>query len=844
MKNRIFILVIQILWFLNIQAQSIESFVTSTIDPDCFILASQGTTVPVLGDNADFSGVKLAISNLLTDFKNVTGTLTPFYNEIPLQYKKILIIGTVGKSKYINQLIGSGLINNDEIEGKNEKFIIQTIKNPLAGIDEALVIAGSDKRGTIYGIYELSRQIGVSPWYFWADTPIRKSQNIYIKNGKYTEGEPTVRYRGIFINDEAPALTTWVKDNYGGFNHQFYEKVFELVLRLKGNFVWPAMWGSAFFDDDTLNGSLADEMGIVISTSHHEPMGRAHNEWRRYGSGNWDYTTNSKNLNDFWREGLKRMKDWETVVTIGMRGDGDEPMSDESNIDLLEKIVSNQREIISQVTGKDAKNVPQVWALYKEVQDYYDQGMRVPDDVTLLLCDDNWGNIRKLPDLHAPKRQGGYGMYYHFDYVGGPRNYKWLNVSQVQRIWEQMNLSWQYGVDRIWVVNVGDLKPMEYPISFFLDMAWNPAAFNADNLFDHTVAFCEEQFGGNYPREAARLINLYTKYNRRVTPELLDANTYSLQNYNEFEKVVTEYQNLLLNAFRLYNLMPAQYRDTYDQLVLFPIQAMANLYEMYFAVAKNRDLIKDGNPEANIWAAKVKDCFRRDSLLTVHYHKDISGGKWNHMMDQVHIGYTYWQQPPRNSMPDVQTIPETDCKGLKGVFLESEGCISIESTHYSRLINTKDVKWLVIPDLGRTCSAITTAPVIHTSQTDASNSASLEYDIELQSTGAATLTLYLSPTLNFNENRGLSYAISIDKGTEQVVNFNQKYDQQLHDTWLANSIIESKTKHFISTPGMHTIRYRAIDPGIVLQKLVLDTGGVLPSFLGPPESKQSFRGMN
>lgn len=844
MKKRVFIIVIHILWFLNIQAQSIESFVTSTFDPECFVLTSQGKTVPVLVDYADFPGVHLAVTNLLADFKNVTAAQPPYYNEIPEQSNKLLIIGTVGKSKYIDKLIQSGRINKDEIEGKNEKFIIQTIKNPLAGINEALVIAGSDKRGTIYGIYELSRQIGVSPWYYWADTPIPKSQNICIKNGKYTDGEPVVRYRGIFINDEAPALTAWANANYGGFNHQFYEKVFELVLRLKGNFIWPAMWGSAFFDDDPKNGSLADEMGIVIGTSHHEPMGRAHEEWRRYGKGSWDYTRNADNLKEFWRGGVSRMKDWETLVTIGMRGDGDEPMTDSSNINLLEKIVSDQREIISKVTGKKAKDVPQVWALYKEVQDYYDQGMRVPDDVTLLLCDDNWGNVRKLPDLQAPKRPGGYGMYYHFDYVGGPRNYKWLNVSQVQRIWEQMNLTWQYGVDRIWIVNVGDIKPMEYPISFFLDMAWNPGAFNADNLFEHTVAFCEEQFGGNYPRETARLINLYTKYNRRVTPELLDANTYNLQNYNEFDKVVTQYQNLLLDAFRLYNLMPAQYRDTYDQLVLYPIQAMANLYEMYFAVAKNRDLFKEGNPEANIWAAKAKDCFLRDSLLTVHYNKDISGGKWDHMMDQVHIGYTYWQQPPRNSMPIVQTIPETDCKARKSVFLESGGCISIESIHYSRLINTKDVKWEIIPDLGKTCSAITTIPVVHASQNDASNSACLEYDIELQSTGDATLTLFLSPTLNFNENRGLRYAVSIDNDLEQVVNFNQKYDQQLHDTWLANSIIESKTKYFISTPGLHTIRYRAIDPGIVLQKLVLDTGGVLPSYLGPPESKKSFIEVN
>ena len=214
--------------------------------------------------------------------------------------------------------------------------------------------------------------------------------------------------------------------------------MFELILRLKGNFLWPAMWGNAFFDDDPLNGQLADEYGIVMSTSHHEPMGRAHSEWKRYGQGAWNYNKNPKALQNFWKGGMERMKNYETVVTVGMRGDGDEPMSEESDIALLQKIVKDQRRIISEVTGKKAEEAPQVWALYKEVQDYYDKGMRVPDDITLLLCDDNWGNVRKLPDLNAKLRKGGYGMYYHFDYVGGPRNYKWINVSQVQRIWEQM----------------------------------------------------------------------------------------------------------------------------------------------------------------------------------------------------------------------------------------------------------------------------------------------------------------------------------------------------------------------------------------------------------------------
>ena len=268
-----------------------------------------------------------------------------------------------------------------------------------------------------------------------------------------------------------------------------------------------------------------------------------------------------------------------------MRGDGDEPMSENANISLLQNIVKDQRKIIEKVTGKKASETPQVWALYKEVQDYYDKGMRVPDDITLLLCDDNWGNVRKLPELDARPRKGGYGMYYHFDYVGAPRNSKWINVTQIQRTWEQMTLTYDYGVREIWVVNVGDFKPMEYPITFFLDLAWDPHRFNENNLFEHTRKFCEQQFGPEYACEAARLIDNYSKYNRFVTPEMLNDKTYSLDNYNEWKKVKDAYSALALDALKLYYLMPQDRRDTFDQLVLFPIQACSNLYDMYYALA-------------------------------------------------------------------------------------------------------------------------------------------------------------------------------------------------------------------------------------------------------------------
>ena len=790
-----------------------------------FPLVVNSKPVNILTDAQDDKGVLRAVADLKDDFRKVSG-VTPAERT----GKQVIIIGTAGKSAIIDQLIQNGKIPAQELKGKTEKYIISTVSNPAEGIESALVIAGSDKRGTIYGVYELSSQIGVSPWYYWADVPVAKQENLYVKPGSYTDGEPAVRYRGIFLNDEAPALSGWSKVTFGGFNHQFYEKVFELILRLKGNFLWPAMWGSAFYDDDPLNGALADEYGIVIGTSHHEPMGRAHDEWRRYGKGEWNYDKNPEVLRNFWTEGMDRMKNFETVVTVGMRGDGDEPMSEKSDISLLEKIIKDQRNIITKITGKKAEQTPQVWALYKEVQDYYDKGMRVPDDVTLLLCDDNWGNVRKLPNLNAPKRKGGYGIYYHFDYVGGPRNSKWINISPIPRVWEQMNLTYQYGVDKIWVVNVGDLKPMEYSISFFLDMAWNPNRFNPDNLSLHTEQWCAQQFGEKYAKESARMINLYPKYNRRVTPETLDDKTYSLENYNEFERVTNDYKELALEALRLYNQMDPEYRDAFDQLVLFPINACSNLYEMYYAVAKNKQYAANQDVRANAWADKAKTCFERDSLLTIHYNQQIAGGKWAHMMDQTRIGYTDWQQPPFNIMPKVEYIAASSKTPL---FIEKNGYVSMEAEHYSRLQNGQAIAWKAIPDLGKTLSGMTTFPVTATPAPN--DSVYLEYDMQLQSEGKCQLTVFLSPTLNFNANVGLRYAVSFDGGKEQIVNFNGIYRGELGQ-WQAEGIIKATTEHELSG-GKHVLRFRVLDPGIVLQKIVLDTGGLKPSYLGAPESE-------
>ncbi|MBV9880108.1 MAG: glycosyl hydrolase 115 family protein, partial [Gemmatirosa sp.] len=547
-------------------------------------------------------------------------------------------------------------IDVSAITGKWESFFLQTVDNPLPGIKQALVIVGSDKRGTIYGIYDLSQQIGVSPWVWWADVPVKRQASLYVLPGRRAESGPVVKYRGIFINDEAPNFSGWTAEKFGGANHLAYEKMFELILRMKGNYLWPAMWGRAFADDDSISPRLADEYGIVMGTSHHEPLTRAQAEWARYGKGPWDYEKNDSTLRAFWRGGMERMGTRENVVTVGMRGDGDMPMTQGTAIGLLERIVRDQRQIIADVTHKPATETPQMWALYKEVQDYYDKGMRVPDDVTLLFSDDNWGNIRRLPNAKDRMRPGGFGVYYHFDYVGGPRSYKWINTNPIARVWEQMHLAHEMGANRIWVVNVGDLKPMEMPIQFFLDYAWNPEAIPAERLPEWTRRWAAQQFGEANASDVADVVTTTLKYAGRRKPELLDTATYSLTNFREAETVVAQYDTLRARAERIGRALPKASQDAYYELVLHPVLAAANLHALYYTVARNRQYAQQGRARTNDLADSARALFDRDAEITRYYNSELAGGKWSHMMDQTHIGYVSWSDPQRNVMPRVDVI--------------------------------------------------------------------------------------------------------------------------------------------------------------------------------------------
>ena len=784
------------------------------------LLINGNDKVEIYMDANDCRGVSYAANALVKDIRNVSGSQAT----ITSNRKATILVGTIGHSAAIDQLIKQKRINGNLLKGKREKFIITVVDNQL-------VIAGSDRRGTIYGIYELSQQMGVSPWYDWADVPVEHHDSIFVNRGTYTDGEPAVRYRGIFLNDEAPCLTSWVKNTYGTEygDHRFYQRVFELVLRLRGNMMWPAMWGWAFYADDAENEKTADEMGVVMSTSHHEPMARNHQEYarNRKGWGPWNYQKNKANLQKFFREGIERMKGTEQIVTIGMRGDGDEAMSAEADTKLMSQIINDQRKIIADVTGRKASETPQVWALYKEVLDYYDKGMKVPDDVTLLLCDDNWGNVRRVPNAQERKHKGGWGLYYHVDYVGAPRNSKMLNVTPVQNPWEQLTLAYENGIDRLWILNVGDLKPMEYPISQFMDMAWNPHKYSVDNITRHTRDWCAQQFGESQADEAARIQNLVCKYNGRCTPEMLDKSTYSLEN-GEWQEVVNQYLQLEADALRQYNSLPASYHDAYRQIILFPIELMSNLHQMYFAQAQNHALYKQKNPKANIWADECERLFKRDSLICDVYNHKMSGGKWNGMMTQKHIGYKSWNDDfEKDTCPELFRVSASEAP----VISEHNGVVEIEAPFFASKTDAapegkekEGAKWVQIPFMGKSLAGMTLMPY-----TKGVKGASLSYQFKMEPR-KVRIHVIIKSTLDYQNKGGMTYGVSVDGAEPIHVNFNHNLNEKpenIYDIYyptVATRIIDKVIEVELpaTADGVHTLTLTPNDPAIIFEKIVVD----------------------
>jgi hypothetical protein len=950
--------------------------------PGRFPLVAAGRAAPIVVDGDDYAGVTRVAGDLRADLERATGVQPGLITSEGTGLKReVIIVGTLGRSALIDRLAATKKIDTRGIAGKWETSLQQVVENPLPGVRRAFVIAGSDQRGTIFGVYDVSKRIGVSPWHFWDDVPVPHAEALYALPGRHTQGTPKVKYRGFFVNDENPATGTWAPQYFGpgkapgytgGLNAGYYAKVFETMLRLKANYLWPAVWGRAFAEDDPANHETASRYGVVMGTSHEAPMMRGIEEWNRHakaavrdangtivtpgsdpygGTGEWSFRRNRDAIVAYWRDGARRMKEqaFEGVVTLGMRGNGDVSLPDGDGIDLMSSIIDTQRQILAEFGLQEA---PQVQTLYKEVQRYWDKGYQPPDDVTVVFCDDNWGNMRKLPHGGLPQRAGGYGLYYHFDYVGDGRNYKWVDTTNLVNTWEQLRLAYTKGVDRLWVVNVGDLKNEELPTQFFLDYAWNPDAIPVSGLGEWERDYAAQNFGAEKAGPIAGILAEYGRLQSRRKPELLnrrisgdavtvvyhdEENPYSLTAYREMDRVVAEWRALARLSERLRKRIPAAAQQAYFHLVDYQIQASANLYELRRAQFTNIRYAGQGRAATNDLAAEAEARFAEDQALSDRYNT----GKWAGWQTQPKIGYgnaarynnAGWQQPQTDNhvaLPDEiyphlkrievpsaasmgvddllaelnpwQAQPEQFFeiynkgttafdyrittgqkwltvtpaagrvdqqvrvavtvdwrrapKGLTTVpitidgpdgsqivrasvrnpaqrpvgFAEADGHVAINADHYDRRTGA----WELLPKIGKVGNGMVAM----------SGNGRLQYRVTLTTAGPVKISAHLSPRNNVLPTTGLKYAISLDGQPAQTVDViaaTGADDTGMNRQWARNTsdnVNVTTTTHVVESPGVQTLTFEAVDPTVILQRLVIDTGGVRQSYLGPPESRR------
>ncbi len=812
-----------------------------------FCIAKDGKAATIIVDDNDWKGVIRAARDLSDDVRKVTGVSASLNDkgeptvdgrrESQMKNDKpSIIVGTIGKSKLIDKLIKQKKIDVKKVKGQWESYLIDVI-------DGNLVIAGSDKRATIYGIYDISERIGVSPWYWMADVPVKHQDELYYDGGRFVQPSPKVKYRGIFINDEWPSFGGWCTNKFGGVNSKAYAHIFELLLRLKANYFWPAMWATAFNEDDPESPRLADEMGIVMGTSHHEPMMRSHQEYlrRKEQVGPWDYATNKECVDQFFREGMERNKNYDNLVTIGMRGDGDVAMGkgdDTENMKTLGKVIEGQRKIIKDIYGRpDA--VPQLWAIFTEVQRYYDAGFTVPDDVTLLLCDNNWGYIRRKGRDFERKRKGGLGLYYHIDMNGGPWNDRWVNTTTIPKLREQLNLAYKSGIDRIWIINVGDLKPKEMPIDFIMHYAWNPDAIQPGDEQTWLEGFTRSIFGDQFAKETADIIARYSKYNLWRKPEV---QIPGLFNYEEMLHLNNLWQSLVLRCEALKEQIPAEAQDAFYQLVYYPAVASAGVAQIYNAATMGDSLT-------------INYLMEKDQRLTDYYNKVLAGGKWDGIMQDNHIGYTQWSIPDKNYHPMTLGFKVTHNLNPSNDTKE----YSIPACQYTN----KDDAWIFLPDLGRGKGCMGAKDVMRPSD-ESGKGPSLEYDVELTEDGR--LAIGILPTQDVLPARGLRLGVQIDDQPLQIIDARQGLHDEFREYTPQNLSISKVLKplpprnhlslsgyvngrqqprrtevfdnlrwletQFQVTPGLHKLKLMMVDPEIVVEQIVVNPDDNHYSYFG------------
>ena len=800
-----------------------------------FCIAKDGKATTIVVDGNDWKGVQRAVNDLSDDVRKVTGVSAPLNDKGKMiNDKPSIIVGTIGKSKLIDRLIKQNKIDVRQVKDQWESYLIDVV-------DGNLIIAGSDKRGTIYGIYDISEHIGVSPWYWWADVPVKHQDEVWYNHGRKVQPSPTVKYRGIFINDEDWGLKPWSSKNYekelGDIGPKTYARVCELLLRLKANMLAPAMHSctGAFYSHPE-SKVVCDSFGIIVTTSHCEPLllnNAAKSEWDQKRDGDWNYKTNSETILKKWNDRLGEASQYENIYTTAMRGlhdtgmRGNLPM--EERVPLIEQVFKDQRVLLKKHIGKEATGIPQIFVPYKETMDIYENGLKVPDDITLVWVDDNYGYMKRVSSPEEQKRSGHAGVYYHISYLGGPHDYLWLNTTPPVLMYEELKKAYDHGADRYWLLNVGDIKPMELGIQTFMDMAWDINAFDFEKVNRHQAEYITHLFP-QISKLKTQISNILDNFYRLAwsrKPEFmgwerewddkehtgLKDTEYSFDNYNEAQQRLTDYQHISDEVERMAATLPDASRPAFFELVQFPVQAAYQMNRKFLMAQLSHKQLCWGAPAQANWAARQTEAaYDSINALNRRYNEQLDG-KWRGMMTLAPGWCALYQKMPKVNYNEGAGEQPYDLNLKRNPL---KGCHFVDLSRFDR--KTTDAQ--LVKGLGYDWKVMRLGEVTYSFP-----------KVDREQVEVFFYTVPFWPLYAGVSNR---IAVSVDGGEPQVFeNKFKEYDLTWKNQVLRNGAPCRLQFAIDKTKPSHTVTFHALDDGQMLQKVIINWGGLQPSYLGP-----------
>lgn len=830
--------------------------ITNNAQSGAFPLATEQGAATVFVSPDEAVVVQKAAQMLSSDIVKVTGHEAPLKTDSKVQGQRVVVIGTIGHNRFIDELMKKGQIDVGSIRRGWEQYIIQSIKSPKKGIDEALIIVGSDKRGTAYGALTVSEKIGVSPFYWWADIPVKRHKEIYL-SGREASKEPSVKYRGIFINDEDWGLKPWASKNFerdlGDIGPKTYAKVCELILRLKGNMLGPAMHEctGAFYSHPE-SKLVADSFGIMITTSHCEPLlinTASKWEWDIKRDGDWNYKTNGAAIRKKWDDRLTEASRFDNIYTMAMRGlhdaglRGNMPLDERTKV--LDQVIKDQRALLTNHIRKPITQIPQIFVPYKETMDVYENGLKVPEYITLVWVDDNYGYMKRVSNPAEQQRSGRAGVYYHLSYLGAPHDYLWLNTTPPVLMYEELMKAYHTGADRYWLLNVGDIKPMELGIKLFFDLAWDVNSMDIRSVNKAQSQFLAGIYGQGYRNALQDILDQYYRLAWSRKPEFmgwerewddsvhtgLRDTEYSFSNYSEAQRRLRDYRSISDKVRDLMTELPSDQRPSFFEMVAFPVMGAYQMNRKFLMAQLNHEMAKAGKRSVANWAARQMD-LAYDSINALnHQYNSLLDGKWNGMMalapawcSLTHLKPQVQRFKDAGEEPVDLSVRPTDNKNCMALNL-SEFIRKSDHNHKISVIHGLGYDWKVL-QLG--------LPTEEPSDAMDINGDGVEYRLPEIPSDSISVTIYTVPYWPLFKGRGTKIGVSIDGSEPQVFdNRFKEYGKSWKDQVLRNGAVCHLKFSIDKYKGFHSLLFLCGDPGQMIEKVVIDWGGLKTSYLGP-----------